>query len=234
MKKFVLIFFSLTLVAFAYVSRSFAQQNNNVCFCHNLTHNPVTICTSNQGLINGHLQHVADGTDSLGECSNPTNTPTPTNTPIPSSTPTNTPTPTNRPTPTMTPTSTPINNPPATNTPTPSPTPTRKPTPTPPACYLPAPANSSNSTGLTVINNNLLCVQQTSVLTSDTGHNVAVGNIRGGSIQSGNAQNNSVQQISGNSNATNVRLPIGSAQNIANILNSGKNAVINLISVVNH
>jgi len=45
---------------------------DKVCFCHNITHNPVTLCTSQQGLINGHMKHVngevPDVEDSLGEC----------------------------------------------------------------------------------------------------------------------------------------------------------------------
>ena len=48
---------------------------DNVCFCHNLANNPITICTDNQGLINGHNGHVENGTDSLGECPVPPQVP---------------------------------------------------------------------------------------------------------------------------------------------------------------
>jgi hypothetical protein len=85
------------------------------CFCHNINNNPETICTDNEGLINGHMGHVETDFDTLGAC---TGTPTPTPTPSSSSSPTPTPTPT--PTPEQCeedcePTSTP--------TPTPTPTP---------------------------------------------------------------------------------------------------------------
>ncbi len=43
-----------------------------VCFCHNINHNPHTICTANQALIHAHMAHV-DGEvpgveDALGVC----------------------------------------------------------------------------------------------------------------------------------------------------------------------
>ena len=82
-----------------------------VCFCHNLNNNPITICTDNEGLISGHMGHVEGQSDSLGAC---TGTPTPTPTSTPTGTPTGTPTPT--------PTATPIDE-------ESSPTPTATPTP---------------------------------------------------------------------------------------------------------
>ena len=43
-----------------------------VCFCHNVNHNPHTICTSNEALIHAHMDHVNGETpgvqDALGEC----------------------------------------------------------------------------------------------------------------------------------------------------------------------
>lgn len=64
-------------------------------FCHN----GHTITTDDDGLIRGHLKHVAEGKDSLGECQpEPTPTPTPTETtPAPEPTPSPTPTPTEPP-----------------------------------------------------------------------------------------------------------------------------------------
>lgn len=58
-------------------------ENETVCFCHNLSNNPHTICTSNNALKVGHSLHVAQGNDSFGECQvvptvTPTQTPTPT------------------------------------------------------------------------------------------------------------------------------------------------------------
>lgn len=40
-------------------------QNQTVCFCHNVNNNPHAICTSNQGLINGHTGHVNNGADKV-------------------------------------------------------------------------------------------------------------------------------------------------------------------------
>ncbi len=46
--------------------------SDKVCFCHNINHNPHTICTANQALIHAHMAHV-DGEvpgveDALGVC----------------------------------------------------------------------------------------------------------------------------------------------------------------------
>jgi hypothetical protein len=66
------------------VSPSLVQaQSQPVCFCHNYINNPVTICTDDDGLINGHMAHVESGIDLLGECPAPTPTPTPGPTPPP-------------------------------------------------------------------------------------------------------------------------------------------------------
>jgi hypothetical protein len=46
------------------------EDKETVCFCHNINNNPVTICTDNEGLINGHMGHVENGDDTLGICSN--------------------------------------------------------------------------------------------------------------------------------------------------------------------
>lgn len=98
------------------------QIEQNVCFCHNVNNNPHTICTSNQGLINGHLGHVNNGLDYVGAC---VVTPTPTAT----ATPTSTPTPS--PTPTLSPTATPTVQASPTASPSASPSPTASPTSTP-------------------------------------------------------------------------------------------------------
>ena len=47
-----------------------------VCFCHNVNHNPHTICTDDRGEIRGHSRHVRNGQDTLGRCERPTPTPT--------------------------------------------------------------------------------------------------------------------------------------------------------------
>ncbi|MCC6274012.1 MAG: DUF4114 domain-containing protein [Deltaproteobacteria bacterium] len=43
-----------------------------VCFCHNVNHNPHTICTADEALINAHMAHVNGENpgvqDALGEC----------------------------------------------------------------------------------------------------------------------------------------------------------------------
>lgn len=77
-----------------------AQATVDVCFCHNIANNPITVCTDNAGLIFGHMGHVGNGSDSLGRCAVPTATPTVS----PTATPTATPTPTEEPSPTPTPT----------------------------------------------------------------------------------------------------------------------------------
>lgn len=71
----ILIFILGLLIFWAAASANAVQQ---VCFCHNVNHNPHTICTSNQGQINGHLSHVNNGEDNLGPCIPPSISPTPT------------------------------------------------------------------------------------------------------------------------------------------------------------
>lgn len=67
MKK--LIGASLIFVLFFLVFATPAMaQSETVCFCHNVKNNPVTICTDNNGLINGHTNHVESGDDTLGPC----------------------------------------------------------------------------------------------------------------------------------------------------------------------
>ncbi len=79
--------------------------HETVCFCHNVNNNPHTICTDNQGEINGHQTHVNNGQDYVGECGvNVTTTPIPT---ICQKSPTPTPTIINDITPTATPEATP-------------------------------------------------------------------------------------------------------------------------------
>lgn len=65
----VLVAFLLMLMLLVGVSKVNATNTNNrVCFCHNINHNPHTVCTSNQGQISGHTTHVNNGTDTLGAC----------------------------------------------------------------------------------------------------------------------------------------------------------------------
>lgn len=49
-----------------------ARGQEKVCFCHNVNHNPHTICTANPALIQAHMDHVNGEVpgvmDSLGEC----------------------------------------------------------------------------------------------------------------------------------------------------------------------
>ncbi|HKX11728.1 MAG TPA: hypothetical protein VJP40_01155 [bacterium] len=42
--------------------------SDRVCFCHNVNHNPVDICTDNNALIEGHGNHVEKGDDLFGRC----------------------------------------------------------------------------------------------------------------------------------------------------------------------
>ncbi|HSA60553.1 MAG TPA: hypothetical protein VLJ37_12810, partial [bacterium] len=39
-----------------------------VCYCHNVNHHPVTICTADRAFQMGHQNHVNNGVDTLGEC----------------------------------------------------------------------------------------------------------------------------------------------------------------------
>ncbi|OGK55807.1 hypothetical protein A3J15_03855 [Candidatus Roizmanbacteria bacterium RIFCSPLOWO2_02_FULL_38_10] len=66
MKKIILLFLIILLGSFFSIAR--AQEHETVCFCHNVLHNPVTICTDDDGLIQGHTAHVQNGSDILGEC----------------------------------------------------------------------------------------------------------------------------------------------------------------------
>ena len=88
MKK--LLIGSLLSLALLLVTSVYATQGGHqeVCFCHNLDNNPHTICTDNQGQINGHQAHIAQGKDSLGACHEPTVTPTVTQEPTATPTPT--------------------------------------------------------------------------------------------------------------------------------------------------
>ena len=70
MKKLIFGLILLTALFFKPQNRAFAA--DTVCFCHNVTHNPVTICTDNQGEINGHSNHPDD---TLGACAVPPTVP---------------------------------------------------------------------------------------------------------------------------------------------------------------
>lgn len=125
--KYIYILVALVLLGLSSSSVYATTPNNNqVCFCHNVNHNPHTICTSNQGLIQGHLRHTRNGEDTIGQCSVPSSTPTPTMT--------LTPTPTSTPIPSITPTIT------TSVTPQPSSTPTVTPTPDPKSTLTSTPA----------------------------------------------------------------------------------------------
>lgn len=110
------------------------EGHSPVTFCHN----GHTITTDDDGQIKGHLKHVDQGKDSLGECP-PTSTPTPTpSEPEPTEEPTETPTPEPSEEPTIEPTPEP------TEEPTSEPTPTTTPSETPitPVVTPPAPVVS--------------------------------------------------------------------------------------------
>lgn len=124
MKKLLfLVLIAAALIFVGYFAVMGASGKEQVCFCHNVNHNPHTICTDNQGQINGHMGHVNNGEDTLGSCALPTVTPTVTLTA--------TPTPTTEPEceeecVTETPTPTPTEEPRVTPTETPAPTETPK------------------------------------------------------------------------------------------------------------
>lgn len=66
MKKGIILGAIVIAAVVALPSRTYAA--DQVCFCHNIQNNPVTVCTDNQGLINGHSGHVESGMDILGRC----------------------------------------------------------------------------------------------------------------------------------------------------------------------
>lgn len=53
----------------------------NVCICHNWEHNPTTVCSDINSILEGHGRHLAKGFDKRGRCPEPTPTETPEPTP---------------------------------------------------------------------------------------------------------------------------------------------------------
>src|SRR5688572_18662282 len=113
---------------------------------HGEGHTPVTFChnghaitTDDDGLIKGHMRHVYEGKDTLGECPTPTPTPTVEPSPEPTSSPSVTPSPT-----------TPVPTPSVTEPSVPTPTDTSSPssTVTPPVPSNPEPTDSQISTAI--------------------------------------------------------------------------------------
>jgi len=78
----------LVLAGLFVVKTGSSEARTEVCFCHNVNHNPQTICTSNSGWIEGHMRHVNNGEDTLGSCPAPSPSPSPIPTPTPSTCPT--------------------------------------------------------------------------------------------------------------------------------------------------
>ncbi len=78
----------LMLLGFAPMVLATSGGHEEVCFCHNVEHNPHTICTDKEGLINGHMAHVESGFDALNECPPEIEeTPLPTESPVASESP---------------------------------------------------------------------------------------------------------------------------------------------------
>lgn len=148
LKYIVLFLLQFPVIGYASECKLTAKPKEKVCFCHNIKHNPHTICTSNEGLINGHYKHVKEGDDYLGECKavpspDPIPSPTPEVSPDPSPTPEPTP-PVVIPTPSPEAVPTPSPTPEPSEEPVPSPTPEVVPTdPTPGPEVLPSPEPSS-------------------------------------------------------------------------------------------
>ncbi len=72
MKKSLYLLVLFTCFAFANPPAHATGGQEKVCFCHNINHNPVTICTAKPALIQAHLDHVNGEVpgvlDSLEEC----------------------------------------------------------------------------------------------------------------------------------------------------------------------
>src|SRR3989338_1549463 len=151
-------------IAVAGVGMVRAQSNGReeVCFCHNIINNPVTICTDNDALKVAHQTHIDQGFDLPGSCESltPTTTGQPTATVTPTPTGETEPTATSvPPTPTsQEPTPTDIaEEPTATQTP---PTPTKIPVP---ACF------AFGGTNVSITNSNRLFVLQKIASVNNTG-----------------------------------------------------------------
>lgn len=231
MKKTVAIL-ALVLLTLSIVATRRVKGADNVCFCHNVNNNPITICTDDEGLINGHMSHVENGDDTLGECSQETPTPTTLPTEAPTATPTEVPTAT----PTATPTPTePIEEPTATPTAVPTATPTLQPTVTPTptikpplSCpYFPPRYGGysplSSSTSVSITNYQLFCVSQRATNVAISGNNSQIGNVGTNNLTTNPASSNNNQSASGNSIINNVTLQNTLNQLINSINNSGNN-----------
>lgn len=85
---FWLLFSALIVWVIAFAFRGFGRAiaKEEVCICHNVEHNPVTVCSDDDSYKEGHEKHLEKGKDSYGRCVEPTSTPTPTNTPTPTPT----------------------------------------------------------------------------------------------------------------------------------------------------
>lgn len=230
---FLLIYVSI-IVSFFVITSTYAQTQDNeghtqVCICHNVLHNPVTVCADDSSTIEqGHGMHLDIGFDAEGACPTTTNTPTPTqiptNTPLPTQEPTSTPEPTNG-EPPSTPTPTLISSPTATSYPHTTPKPLN-------ACFQPrniesTQQNAQNGLSVNIYNNNNLCAIQKLTTNNNTGNNVSSSNIGPSSIQTGVIMSSSNQSVSGNNNASRVTIMKSSGSNSTSIINSGNNVTIN-------
>ncbi|KKQ67356.1 MAG: hypothetical protein US86_C0001G0283 [Candidatus Daviesbacteria bacterium GW2011_GWA2_38_24] len=73
-----LIILGIIITIFGNFFRVNAGEGSEVCFCHNVDNNPHTVCTSDEGEINGHMSHVRLGLDTEGPCPDPSSSPSPT------------------------------------------------------------------------------------------------------------------------------------------------------------
>lgn len=89
--------------------------------------------------------------------------------------------------------------------------------------------SSTNQTDvLTVFNQNNMWVAQTVLAANNTGNNKAVSNIGTGVIGTGDAASVANFDVQGNSNATGVGLNLPMGSNLADVLNTGASATLNL------
>lgn len=214
-----LIFSILIVFSLFFITHSIFAQHVEICICHNVLHNPETICVDDSSALEsgGHYNHLDAGTDTWGACSTPTVTINPEPTEIPTLTPTMIPTSI----PTCTPTILPTQKP--TIIPTCTPTPTKPPYPAICQPYMTNHQSSINGTSVYVYNYNVLCATQKSSTSNNTGNIYLYGNIGTQSVTTGNILSTTNQNISGNTNKTTISIFKNNLINSSKITNTGGN-----------
>lgn len=67
----VVVFYLYWVSVHAKPADAFSFPQENICICHNVKHNPVTVCANRNSILEGHGRHLRDGKDTWGECEVP-------------------------------------------------------------------------------------------------------------------------------------------------------------------